>query len=323
VWTNGCFDLLHVGHVRSLREARGLGDVLVVGLNSDQSVRRLKGPARPLVPEAERAEILAALECVDAVVIFNEQTPERVLSQLQPNVCCKGADYAPPHGKPVPEAALVESYGGRMAYLSFSPGVSTTELARRASERRADFVGSSAGRPAVFLDRDGTLVEDAGYPSDPRQLRLLPGAAAALTELRANGFALVVVSNQSGVGRRILSREQAGRVHQGLIELLGKHGVVLDGAYYCYHAPEEGCRCRKPSPQMLLTASNELRLDLARSFMIGDKPSDVQAGRAAGGRTVLLAGRPSDGPEGPAPDFVARDWSAVADYLLARTREAV
>jgi D-beta-D-heptose 7-phosphate kinase/D-beta-D-heptose 1-phosphate adenosyltransferase len=165
VWTNGCFDLLHVGHVRSLREARRLGDVLVVGLNSDESVRRLKGPARPLVPEAERAEVLAALECVNAIVIFNEPTPENALSHLQPNFCCKGGDYAPPHGKPVPEAALVESYGGRMAYLSLSPGVSTTELARRAFERSAEVVELPAGRPAVVLDRDGTSVEDAGCPA--------------------------------------------------------------------------------------------------------------------------------------------------------------
>ena len=133
VWTNGCFDLLHVGHVRSLQEARGLGNVLIVGVNSDSSVRRLKGPTRPLVADVERAEVLAALECVDAVVIFDELTPETVLSQLQPDICCKGGDYAPPHGKPVPEAALIASYGGRLAFLSFSPGISTSELARRAS----------------------------------------------------------------------------------------------------------------------------------------------------------------------------------------------
>jgi rfaE bifunctional protein nucleotidyltransferase chain/domain len=135
VWTNGCFDLLHVGHVRSLQEARSLGDVLVVGVNSDSSVRKLKGATRPLVPEAERAEVLAALACVEAVVIFHELTPETILSRLQPDICCKGGDYAPPHGKPVPEATVIESYGGRLAFLSFCPGISTTELARRAGER--------------------------------------------------------------------------------------------------------------------------------------------------------------------------------------------
>jgi rfaE bifunctional protein nucleotidyltransferase chain/domain len=131
VWTNGCFDLLHVGHVRSLRAARALGDVLLVGLNSDVSVRRLKGPGRPLMPASERAEILAELACVDRVVVFEEDTPEAALARFRPDIHCKGTDYAPPHGKPIPEAALVEGYGGRIVYLPLSPGLSTTELLRR------------------------------------------------------------------------------------------------------------------------------------------------------------------------------------------------
>jgi D-glycero-D-manno-heptose 1,7-bisphosphate phosphatase len=313
VWTNGCFDLLHVGHVRSLQDARGLGDVLVVGVNSDRSVWRLKGPSRPLVPEAERAEVLAALECVDAVVVFDELTPEAILARVKPDVCCKGGDYAPPHGKPVPEAALVESYGGRMAFLALSPGVSTTELARRAA------APAPGGRPAVFLDRDGTLVEDVGYPRDPRQVRLLPGAAAALAELRERGFALVLVSNQSGVGRGLLTQEQAQRVHGRLAELLAEQGARLDGAYYCYHAPEEGCACRKPSPHLLRAAADELGLDLTRSFMVGDKSSDVEAGLGAGCRAVLFGGGQAGTPR---PDFVAGDWTAVVGYVVGRSREA-
>jgi len=131
VWTNGCYDLLHVGHVRGLQEARGLGDVLVVGVNSDASVRRLKGPRRPIVPEAERAELLAALGCVDHVLVFGQDTPVEVLARLRPDVHCKGADYAPPSARPIPEAETVRSYGGRIAYLTFVPGVSTTDIVQR------------------------------------------------------------------------------------------------------------------------------------------------------------------------------------------------
>ena len=131
VWTNGCFDLLHAGHVRSLRAAAALGDVLVVGLNSDESVRRLKGPSRPILPEEDRAESLAALECVDHVLVFPDSTPTAVLGRLRPDVHCKGADYAPPHGRPIPEKAVVEAYGGRVAFLPLVEGVSTTELIRR------------------------------------------------------------------------------------------------------------------------------------------------------------------------------------------------
>jgi rfaE bifunctional protein nucleotidyltransferase chain/domain len=131
VWTNGCFDLVHVGHVRSLCAARDLGDVLVVGVNSDSSVRQLKGPTRPILAQAERAELLAALECVDAVIIFDEQTPETSLAKLQPDVHCKGADYAPPHGKPVPEARVVEAYGGKVLFLPLVPATSTSIIVER------------------------------------------------------------------------------------------------------------------------------------------------------------------------------------------------
>ena len=134
VWTNGCFDLLHVGHVRGLQEARGLGDVLVVGVNSDASVHRLKGAGRPIVPEAERAELLAALACVDHVLVFGEDTPTEVLGRLQPDIHCKGADYAPPSTRPIPEAEVVRSYGGQIAFLTFTPGVSTTDLVRRVEQ---------------------------------------------------------------------------------------------------------------------------------------------------------------------------------------------
>ncbi|MCX6921811.1 MAG: hypothetical protein NT154_01120 [Verrucomicrobia bacterium] len=100
-------------------------------MNSDSSVAKIKGPSRPVVPQAERAQLLAAMACVDAVIIFDEPTPEQALARLKPDIHCKGADYAPPHGKPIPEAKLVESYGGRVAFLPLLPGISTSDLIRR------------------------------------------------------------------------------------------------------------------------------------------------------------------------------------------------
>jgi rfaE bifunctional protein nucleotidyltransferase chain/domain len=131
VWTNGCFDLLHAGHVYSLNAAAALGDVFFVGLNSDDSVRRLKGPGRPFLPEVERAEMLAALECVDHVLVFDDDEPSPVLRQLRPDVHCKGAEYAPPRGRPLPERAVVEAYGGRVVFLPVVDGLSTSQLLRR------------------------------------------------------------------------------------------------------------------------------------------------------------------------------------------------
>ena len=128
VWTNGCFDLLHAGHLASLEAARRLGGLLIVGVNSDDATTRLKGEGRPLVPAADRAAMVAALRPVEHVVIFDEDTPEAVLARLQPDVHCKGADYAPPNGKPVPEREVVEAYGGRVEFLPLVPVRSTTGL---------------------------------------------------------------------------------------------------------------------------------------------------------------------------------------------------
>src|SRR5437879_1566848 len=128
VFTNGCFDLLHVGHTRFLQEARTLGDCLVVGLNSDASVKKIKPEGRPIVPEAQRAEILAALACVDHVVIFNEADPESVIQALEPDVLVKGADW-PLHQ--VVGRESVGSRGGRVVTIPLVPEISTTLLVRR------------------------------------------------------------------------------------------------------------------------------------------------------------------------------------------------
>jgi len=132
VFTNGCFDLLHVGHVTYLEQARALGDVLVVGVNTDASVQRLeKGSARPYVPESDRALVVAALEAVDAVCLFDEDTPAELISALVPDVLVKGADYAV---EQVVGRETVEAAGGRVELIELVEGRSTTELVRRIAE---------------------------------------------------------------------------------------------------------------------------------------------------------------------------------------------
>ena len=127
VLTNGCFDLLHVGHVRCLRKARELGDALIVAVNSDESVRALKGPGRPVVSEAARAEVLSAIGCVDYVTIFDARTAEQLVGSLQPDVYVKGGDYSS-GGKTVPEACIVASYGGITVFLELEAGASTSAI---------------------------------------------------------------------------------------------------------------------------------------------------------------------------------------------------
>ena len=169
----------------------------------------------------------------------------------------------------------------------------------------------TAPRRALFVDRDGTLIADAGYPRDPALVAPLPGAIDALREL-SGSFALVIVSNQSGIGRGLISEAEARAVHDRVIDGFARAGVGFAGAYYCPHAPGAGCPCRKPAPGLFVDAARELDLDLANSIMLGDKPSDIAAGRAAGCRHTLRFGPDVDGADGT---LRCDDWPAALRFL--------
>ncbi|HEY4121088.1 MAG TPA: HAD family hydrolase [Byssovorax sp.] len=152
---------------------------------------------------------------------------------------------------------------------------------------------------ALFLDRDGTLVVDVGYPRDPALVQLIPGALEALRDLERE-FALVVVSNQSGIGRGLITPAEAAAVDARVRELFAAGGIEFAGVYHCPHAPDDHCTCRKPKPGMLEQAARELDLDLATSVIVGDKASDLEAGLAVGARGVRFEG----------------DWKAIKRALL-------
>jgi histidinol-phosphate phosphatase family protein len=164
---------------------------------------------------------------------------------------------------------------------------------------------------AAFLDRDGTIIVDAGYPRDPAAVQIMPFAIDALLEIQQR-FLLVVISNQSGLGRGLITQPEAQAVHDRVMQEYWRAGVRFADAYYCPHAPEAGCTCRKPAPGLLLTAAAALGIDLARSVMIGDKPSDIMAGRAAGVMTTIRFGADRDGVDGHAR---CDDWIAVRRYM--------
>jgi D-glycero-D-manno-heptose 1,7-bisphosphate phosphatase len=187
-------------------------------------------------------------------------------------------------------------------------------------------------RPAVFIDRDGTLTEEVGYVNHPARLKLLPRAAEAIRRLNASGVAAVVVTNQAGVARGYFSEDVLRAVDDALRAQLAEAGARLDGVYACLHHPSEGrtpyrarCECRKPKPGLLLRAAAELKLDLGRSTIVGDKASDLVPGRAVGAAAVLvLTGyglgeweyrRPHFEVE---PDHVATDLLDAVDWALAR-----
>lgn len=176
-------------------------------------------------------------------------------------------------------------------------------------------------RPAIFLDRDGVINRDSDlFIRSVDEFVLLPGSLEAIARLKEAGWAVVVCTNQSGVGRGLYSMATLDAIHNHLRALLAAVGTEVDGIYTCPHLPDTGCTCRKPKPGMLLRAASELNLDLAASFMVGDAPRDLEAGQAAGARPVLV--RTGKGEQtlatGNFPDVtVFESLKAFADKLLA------
>jgi D-glycero-D-manno-heptose 1,7-bisphosphate phosphatase len=171
------------------------------------------------------------------------------------------------------------------------------------------------GEKAIFLDRDGTLMKDVGYCSRAQDVELLEGAGKLLAKLKAAGFKLIIVTNQSGIGRGYFTAEDFWRVQHEFEKQLGPG--IIDATYFCADTPQDSSERRKPNPGMLLEAARELGIDLGRSYMIGDKASDAQAGIRAGVRATILFGtNAASGSMESGATLVAKDFSEVAEFIL-------
>lgn len=183
--------------------------------------------------------------------------------------------------------------------------------------------GGSRLPTAVFLDRDGTLIRDTGYVADARDVSLLPGAAEAVRRLNEAGVPVIVVTNQSGIGRGYFGLDAYRAVEHRMSELLAARGARIDASYFCPHAPEEGCDCRKPGSGLYRKAAADLDLDLAGALYVGDRLRDVLATRELGGRGMLVAGgdEPYDGPVPPDVIRVHDLLAGVREILASPERE--
>ena len=294
VFTNGVFDVLHRGHVNYLHQAAALGGSLIVAVNSDASARMLgKGPDRPLNRAEDRAAVLAGLASVALVTFFDERTPVELIQEIRPDLYVKGGDY---DMEQLEETRVVRSWGGDALAIPFVDGYSTTSLVKRI--RAGDGAGASAAAPrqAAFLDRDGVINLDRAYVSRWEDFEFVPGAIDAMRRLKQAGYALVVVTNQSGIARGYYSEAQYQALTAAMQQALLDAGAAVDAVYHCPHHPKGqlaelaiDCDCRKPAPGMILRAAKDLNLSLADSILVGDKPSDIEAARAAGvGRAYIV-----------------------------------
>ena len=289
VMTNGVFDVLHRGHVSYLHHAAELGGSLLVAVNSDASARMLgKGPDRPLNAAEDRAFVLAGLASVAMVTFFDTRTPVELIQAVRPDIYVKGGDY---DMETLEEARVVHSWGGQAVAIPFVDGFSTTSLVKRIREPLPPVL-----RKAAFLDRDGVINQDKAYVHRWEDFEFVPGAVESMRRLQEVGYALVIVTNQSGLARGYYSKAQYQALTTALREHLSSQGVQLAGVYHCPHHPKGSvpglaidCDCRKPAPGMLLQAERELGLSMPDSLLVGDKASDIEAARAAGvGRAYLV-----------------------------------
>jgi len=280
---NGSFDILHAGHIRALKEAKNQGDFLVVLLNSDKSIRIYKGPKKPIIPQKERAEILSALECVDYITIFDGITPKEILRKIKPDVYCHGLEW----GKDFVEREIIKENKGKIYFLKSYPGFSTNQLIKKILE-----VYSTPEIRAVFLDRDGTInINEPEYVHKIDDFKFVPGIIPALKKLSKTDYKIIILTNQSGIGRGYFKEKDLEKLNVWMLEHFKREGIRIDKIYYCPHCPTDNCPCRKPKIGMVLKAVQDLGINLSKSWMIGDDEKDIIMGREANMKTIKIGSK--------------------------------
>ncbi len=273
VTCNGSFDILHQGHFQRIKEAKKQGDILIVCLNSDASVKKYKGPTRPINSQNLRAKVLADIPEVDYVVIFNEINPKKILSKIKPDIHCVGRDW----GKNCVEKGVVEKNGGKIHVAKWLNGFSTSKLINIPSVK------------AVFLDRDGTINKnEPEFVHKKEDFKFIPGVLAALKNLSRTDYKIIIVTNQSGIGRGYFTEKDLQKLHQWMLGQLKKENIRIDKIYYCPHHPKNNCFCRKPKPGMIEMAVKDFGINLSKSWVIGDSERDILMGKEVNLKTILL-----------------------------------
>lgn len=301
VTVNGSFDIIHPGHIDLLKQAKSKGDILIVLLNSDKSVRLYKGPSRPANSEKTRAEILAAIKYVDYVAIFDEINPKKILAEIRPDIHANGSDW----GKNCIEREVVERHGGKIHVIKLKKGHSATSIIKDKSPK------------AVFLDRDGTinLRRTEGYIAALQDFHFISGTILALQKLSKSDYKIIVVTNQSGIGKRVMTKSRLNQIHSHMLREFRRNRVRIDKIYICPHRPDAGCSCRKPGIGMILAAAKDFKLNLSKSWMVGDHDTDIMMGREANLKTVKLDGK-MDRKLKLEPNFYANNLLEAVNIIL-------
>lgn len=329
-FTSGSFDIVHAGHVSYLEKAKEKCDILIVAVNSDASVKKYKGENRPIVPELERITLIASLESVDYAYLFDERRNSANIEALKPDFYIKAGDYKESE---LLSKDLVEKYGGKILLIPLEFNSSSSSMIDKiikvfghnenVEQDNASHIPirKTKHHRAIFLDRDGTINKDIEYLHEPDKFEFLPNAVSGLRKMQDMGFKLAVVTTQAGIGLGYFTKEDFYKVNRQMFKLLSSSEIVLDKIYFCPHSKGDKCKCRKPESGLFQRAKEDLNIDLEKSYMIGDKSSDIEAGKRIGCKTILIKHDNPDSEFDVQPDYVAEDLLDAAEYIFKEERK--
>jgi len=289
-FTSGVFDLIHTGHIDYLKKAKNKVDVLVVGINSDSSVKSFKDVFRPINNEKDRAKVVSSLEMIDYVFIFKERRNKNNILKLRPDFYIKAGDYK--IGE-LTSRKYVEKVNGKVMIIPPSKGKSTTAVIEKIAKTYGNRpltleYKAKKKNKAVFIDRDGTINEEVYYLHEPEKFKLRNSIIPVLKKYMKQGYKLAVVTNQPGIGFGYFTKEDFFKTTKEMLKQFSGHDILIDRVYYCPHTKADNCDCRKPKIGLLKRAEKELNLNLKKCVFIGDRNTDIECGRRAGCRTIMV-----------------------------------
>ena len=281
---SGSFDVAIARHALSLDECKKHCDILLIFLNSDFSVKSYKGPYKPVNTEDERAYMVSSFRSVDHIILFDQLTPVDLIKEIRPDVYFNLSEW----GEDCVEKHILDTYGGSLKVFDVELPAdwsgSTTELISKIKKSE-----EGKTKKAVFLDRDGVINDNRkGYIHSWGQFKFLPGVLSSLKKLSDSEYELIIITNQSGVARGHCTIRDIVNLHTKMLSYLENEGVHVDGLFFCPHHPNDGCSCRKPGIGMFLEAAKNRTINLSKSWFIGDNVTDIEAGRYANVKTILV-----------------------------------
>jgi rfaE bifunctional protein nucleotidyltransferase chain/domain len=315
-FTSGAFDIIHAGHVDYLKRAKKECDILIVGLNTDNSIKKYKSKNRPINSEKDRLKVISSLLFIDYVFLFDELNNNVNIELLKPHFYIKAGDY---NENELTSKPIVEKFGGRVILIPLKHNISTTKIIEKINS--LDLYQSIKLKKEkvkiAFIDRDGTINKNKHFIHKIDDFELEKNALEGLTKIQNKGYKIIIVTNQQGIGLGYYNEEDFYKFNTEIFKAVSKNNIKIDKIFYCPHSLANNCNCMKPKIGLFEKAKKFYDIDMNNSVMIGDLTSDIEFGKNAKLKTILLktGHNGSDKKYDVKPDFIANDLLDASKYL--------